>query len=95
MHNGEMHNFSHCYKEEQQTLYRIAPRRILITVWKKGTTKASCFMVNHLGWRLYSEVYAVFQAKKIKLLIKKLKYACLKTLHFLKIKILNFTYFLA
>lgn len=51
-------------------------------------------MVN-LGWRLYSKVYAVFQAKKIKLLIKKLKYTCLKTLHFLKIKILNFTYFLA
>lgn len=52
-------------------------------------------MVYHLGWRFYSEVYAVFQATKIKLLIKKLKYTCLKTLHFLKIKILDFTYFLA
>lgn len=60
----------------------IAPRRILITVWRKDTTKASCFMVNLLSWHFYSEVYAVFQAMKIKLYIKKIKIYLFKKLDF-------------
>lgn len=51
-----------------------APRRILITVWRKDTMKAAFFFFLWwivLGWHFYSEVDGVFQAMKIKLYIKK------------------------